>query len=434
MGRLFRSSADRRFSGRAMAIVAMLLVGSAHACQPAEPQQLRSTKRFNDLRDESTPDCGATRQGLEQFWVSLTKALLGSSNVVVSPAGISGALAMSYAGASGNTARELSSVLGGGRPVEPQFHTCMALQRLALDSGLHSAHRSAFELHMRSAIWLRRGLIAEPRFLDKLSAYYDSGAQMLDFERAAADAATAINRWASDQTSGQIHDLVSPASLAPETSALLVQAVYLRAEWARPFPASNTFTAEFQRFDGSSVGVATMHHTVSIRFVEAEAYKAAAFPYADRDWSMLIVLPDSGHRSELVNHLSSLWLRELVSRLQERPVAVALPKFKLRSSLESLRDVLQALGVRDAFSERSADFSALSRTHAIHLADLKQQALLAVDERGTEAAAVAAAHTAVASADPSEQMETFYADHPFLFFVVGPDNTIMFAGQVADPS
>lgn len=366
----------------------------------------------------------------------LSKAALTSDqNKVLSPAGVSSVLAMAFAGAAGNTQRELGLLLSGGAPEAADFHLCLkqGWDALAFRAFAEVADSELQLLHA-NGLWLRRGLAVKAAFLDTLSSNYDAGVQLVDFEGAPERTATAINDWAAKQTRGHISRIVSADTLLPDTSALLVQAIYLRARWARPFGVMSTYPGAFRKPDGSTVRASMMHDKVSFPYAAGDGFAAVALPYTRPGWSLWVVLPEVGRLREVRNTLSREWFRGLLPRLQERRLELALPKFNLRSDAVSLRAMLESFGVRDAFLRDSANFSAISATTPISLSDLTQSAAIRVDERGTEAAAATTAQTVASAAGPPEALTQFNADHPFLFFVVAPAGQIVFAGQVIDPT
>jgi serpin B len=106
-----------------------------------------------------------------------------------------------------------------------------------------------------------------------------------------------------------------------------------------------------------------------------------------------------------------------------------LPKFKLESG-SSLKASLEALGMKDAFTSERADFRDLSSGSNLFLSDVAQKAYVAVDEKGTEAAAVTSVVIGITAMlpQPSFQMKV---DRPFLFAIRDKSSgALLFLGAV----
>jgi len=118
-------------------------------------------------------------------------------------------------------------------------------------------------------------------------------------------------------------------------------------------------------------------------------------------------------------------------------VDVYLPKFKLRSQL-GLSDALKQLGMATAFSD-AADFSAMSSSEALKISEVIHQAVVDVDEKGTEAAAATAVVIMPTSAafpvrEPPQPI-LFRADHPFVFAIRDlRTGAIRFLGRMEQPA
>jgi serpin B len=90
------------------------------------------------------------------------------------------------------------------------------------------------------------------------------------------------------------------------------------------------------------------------------------------------------------------------------------------------------MGMPDAFSRGKADFSGMTGFHDFWIARVIHQAMIDVNEEGSEAAAA----TAVTMPTPTVAMRrpAFRADRPFIFMIVHkPTDSILFMGRVSNP-
>jgi len=86
----------------------------------------------------------------------------------------------------------------------------------------------------------------------------------------------------------------------------------------------------------------------------------------------------------------------------------------------------------EAFDPATADFSGMTDTAPLYIQEVVHQAFVAVDERGTEAAAATAVVAGTTSAPPRA---TLTVDRPFIFAILDrTTGATLFVGRVLDPS
>ena len=155
---------------------------------------------------------------------------------------------------------------------------------------------------------------------------------------------------------------------------------------------------------------------------------------------MLLVLPAEG--KTLVDLEQNLAKVSDITDVMEFPyfdkVRVFLPKFKIESSIELL-DPLMALGLKDMFDERVANFSGMTvGPEKLFVSKVIQKAFVEVKEEGTEAAAATVSMVGLLTSVPTlypPKIVTFKCDRPFMFFIRDhTTNMILFSGHVIDPS
>jgi serpin B len=358
----------------------------------------------------------------------------GGGNRAVSPASISTALAMAWAGARGGTAVQMQNALRFEGSPEAMM---AASGRLA--AALQDPTRPVV-FRIANRLFGEKSCEFAPVYLDATRAAFGAALEPVDFKRAAEKARLLINGWVEEKTEKRIRDLVPRGGVSRETRLVLVNAIYFLGDWAEPFAKEATRPAPFSISASAKKDVPTMHAVEPFRFVAKDALKAVELPYKGGQMSMLVVLPDAvDGLPSLEASLTGERLEGIVKSLASARVSVSLPKFEVDppGSLP-LGEALRALGMVDAFSPSQADFTGIADPpdprDRLFLSEAFHKAFVKVDEKGTEAAAATAVvmdRAAAIMAPPAE----FKADHPFLFFI--RDNAsgmVLFMGRVADPS
>jgi serpin B len=349
-------------------------------------------------------------------------------NVVCAPVSASIALAMAWAGARGETRREMARVLALGATGPERTHAGVAA---LLDSLNARDGHEGIALHVADRLWGQKDLPFQTDYLRLLNDRYGAPLESVDFAGATEQARTAINRWAATQTHDRIREILLPGDVDALTRLVLTNAVYLKAAWQVEFTKQRTADGPFAAPDGT-VAAKMMHNQASFRYARAPDVQILELDYRN-GLSMVIVLPDAKDGLDAVEGRLAgsyaAWLKALDYKL----IDLALPRWTVTSRLP-LGGFLAAMGMPTAFSLQ-ADFSGIATTRPLFIQKVLQQAFVNVDETGTEAAAV----TAVAMATSghgwsSARPIAFHADHPFLYLI--RDRTtgaVLFIGRVVDP-
>jgi len=365
-------------------------------------------------------------EGNARFALDLYHALTeaGSTNLFFSPYSISAALAMTYAGARGETERQMRDALWFTLPqqvLHPAFH--------ALDADLIGRIEGidGVRLSIANALWGQNAYPFLPEFLDRIETSYGAPIRRTEFAGDPEQARVDINEWVRGKTEGLISDLMAPGSITPETRLVLANAIHFLGTWKHPFDEELTQDAPFHRLDGSEVSVPMMVADASYRCTAGEGFLAVELPYAGDRLSMLILLPDEGMFGTFEAAFTAERLDAIVSQMYAQKVWLAMPRFELASEF-SLAGVLADLGMPDAFSS-GADFSGMDGTRDLFIDDVVHKAYVSVDEKGTEAVGA----TGVIMTLSLPQMVR--VDRPFLFLIRDVETgTILFMGRVTDPS
>ena len=359
----------------------------------------------------------------------------GRRNVVFSPASIAAALQMALCGAGGATAAQIAAALHLAGPDA-------ATDGLRLLSGVLSQAGDGTNVTLRApnTMWVQAGLPLEPGFTSRLRDAAALTVRPVDFRGAPRQARAQINELIAEQTAGKITDLLGPDAVSAATLLVLANAVYLKARWAFPFPASATADTPFYPGPdgnadaepaGSPLTVPMMRRTADLAYLRADGYQAVLLPYQDGRLAMAIVLPD-GPLPTLAPRLAG-GLGPLLAGAARQRVALSLPKFRQRAGF-GLIPVLRQLGVEDAFTD-AADFSGITAQERLFISAVVHQAYIDVDEQGTEAAAATAISMRPMAMRQEPDPIRMVVDRPFLFAIIDTATGLpLFLGQVTRPA
>jgi serpin B len=362
------------------------------------------------------------------FAINLYQALkTNDGNLIFSPASMSIALAMAYAGAATTTASEMASVMQFTLPPD-RLHPAFDALDLALTAAPPGAPENAFALTIANATWGQQGFPFLSTYLDLLAEYYGAGLRTVDFMNAPEPSRMAINAWVSEETDQQIPQLLPAGSIGSNTRLVLTDATYFNGDWQTPFDPdspSGTFHAT-----SGDVSVPMMSNKLSHPVWTGTGWTGVALPYVGGTTSMILVVPDAGTFADFEAALTADKLTAILAGQGVDGGPVVMPRFKF-STAESLAATLAIMGMPNAFTAATADFSGIDGQQDLFISDVVHQADIAVDEKGTTAAAA----TGVVFVDESYVVPAVVVDRPFLFFIVHqPTGAFVFAGRVTDPS
>jgi serpin B len=393
----------------------------------------KSDKERITAPDVADADIAQLIEGNSAFALDLYRALSrdGKSNLFYSPYSISLALAMTYAGARGETERQMADVLHfGPEQLHPAFNR-LDLELASRGQGAQSKDGEGFRLHIVNAIWGQDGFKFLNAFLDLLAENYGAGLRTLDFAQDPEAARSVINDWVNEQTEERIKDLIPRGVINPLTRLVLTNAIYFNAAWANPFDTEQTVDGTFHLLDGSKTTVPMMQQQALFGYAGRQGLKVVELPYDGHELSMVILLPEEGAFASMENDLDAKHISGLLDRLTYQEVTLTMPKFKVESDF-GLAETLQAMGMTDAFSS-NADLSGMDGTQELFIQDVVHKAFVDVDEAGTEAAAATAVIIAL-KAMPRQPVQVTI-DRPFVFFIRDiQTNTVLFVGRIVDPT
>lgn len=415
-------------------MVMVLLASTLLACgQPAAGAVIRSSKQRITSPQVSQTDEQALVDGNSAFAFNLYQSLKGQSgNLFFSPFSISLALAMTYAGARGQTETQMAGALRYTLPQDRLHPAFNALDLALLNRAKNPQDTKAegFKLNIVNAIWGQKGYQFLPAYLDTLAQNYDAGLRVLDFQKAREQSRVTINDWVAEQTANRIKDLIPQGSINELTRLVLTNAIYFKAAWLNQFNKDSTSNGAFHLDGGATVTVPMMRQSEEFNYAEGQGYQAVELPYVGRQLSMVILLPASGNFSAFENALTVQKADAIIKSLGNRQVNLVMPKFTFESSF-GLKSALSGMGMPVAFSD-FADFSGMSGGKDLLIQDVVHKAFVGVDENGTEAAAATAVIVGVTSM-PANPVDVTI-DRPFIFLIRDiPTGAVLFLGRVVNP-
>jgi len=345
------------------------------------------------------------------------------SNVFISPLSASFALGMTLNGAAGTTADQMRTALQfGGTPqseINGGYKSLVALLR-SLDPGV--------TMEVANAIWYRQGFPFLPAFFDTTRAYFDARVQGLDFNDAPASLAT-INGWVSGATHARIPAVLD--EIRPEHVMFLINAIYFKGGWRLKFDPTKTTASTFTAAGGAREPMQLMYRLDTVSYAETATYQAADLPYGNSAFTMIVLLPKPGTDVEsLAASLTPSAWQALTAGLQTRKIELSLPKLTLKYE-RKLNDDLRALGMMAPFVKGGADFTMMAPAPTgrdLYIDFVKQNTFVAIDEEGTEAAAVTTVGIGATSLPSYPVMRV---DRPYLFVLRERlTGTLLFMGKI----
>ncbi len=354
----------------------------------------------------------------------------GEGNLFFSPYSISTCLAMTYAGARGDTEKQMAQVLHFGTN-QDQLPVLFG----ALQKQLNEAQKKQeIQLNVANGLWAQEGHPFLPAFLKIARQQYEAKLNQADFRANADSVGSEINDWVSAKTKGKITNLIPPGMLNAMTRLVLVNAIYFKGHWTTQFKKSNTADAPFSVTGERKVQTPLMNITEDYKYAEPEGLQVLELPYVGKDVSMVVLLPrETDGLKQLEDSLTGPKLDEWLAQLRSQKVHVFLPKFKLTGQF-GLANTLASMGMPAPFSPQ-ADFSGMDGTHDLYISAVVHKAYVDVNEEGTEAAAATGVVATARAVRRPEPIPVFRADHPFIFLIRDTHSgSVLFLGRMVEPS
>ena len=350
-----------------------------------------------------------------------------AENPVLSPLSAYLCLAMLMPGANENTKAEFEKILGADWDYVSALAADIAAQ-LEKTGG-------STKLDLANSIWTDDDkAVIEEEWLKTVKAYF--GPDIYSADLPSDGALKAINKWVNDKTNGMIPKL-HDENYDKDTIMVLLNALYMKAEWAHKFEGQDTYDREFTKADGSAVTVPFMNMFEAYEsYIKTEDAEGIMLPYDDGRLAFIALKPGSGDARGYASSLTGAKLKELIAAAKaDTFVTVNMPKFSTGYSVY-LTDALKAMGMTDAFDPDLADLTGAGRgvDGPLYISYVFQKVKVDVNEEGTEAAAVTEIATAERCALPADEPIVLTFDKPFVYAIVDTKTGVpLFAGVMENP-
>ena len=398
--------------------LALNLTGCAHSIAATDLMAGIVPRTQSDV-PETVPD--ASCAAAADFAVRLFRQTYDGNNTLLSPLSVLTALAMTANGARGETRAQMERVFGMTIEELNAFFTIYLNLLRSDENG---------KLSLANAIWLRdvEGFTVKADFLQTNADVYGAGAYRAKFD---ATTVKDVNRWVKDHTDGMIDEIID--RLYPDDLAVLVNALAFDAKWEKPYEKnSQRSSGVFHREDGVDVNVTFLSNTESLYLSDGDRAVGFIKPYEGGRYAFAALLPDKG--IPLPDYLASLdgeKITALLKNAKRLSVETKLPKFETKYGV-NLNTVLPEMGMTDAFSAGSADFTGITET-PFYIGDVLHKTYIEVGEQGTRAGAVTVVKGKSASAS-ADEVPSVILDRPFVYLLFDTETNIpFFIGVLNDP-
>lgn len=344
-----------------------------------------------------------------------------NQNTLISPLSIQLALAMTANGADGNTKTELEQLLAGTFGMEDLNKYLYTYVK-----GLPTAED--YKVNIANSIWFKDDANAfqpEQDFLQTNADYYGAKISASPFDD---NTVTDMNNWVEENTDGMIKEIIDEI---PSSAVMyLINAIAFDAKWEKAYTTKSISDREFYTFDGTAQSVQMMSSEESL-YLEDDKAKGFIKPYKNNKYSFVALLPKESGEEAFYDYIESLTpenVRDILQNVEKVEVETSLPKFSSEYSL-SMQNVLESLGVKEAFDGAKADFSMLGKAEDnIYISQVVHKTFIEVDENGTKAAAVTGVEVDTECEHPS-----VYLNRPFVYMIIDNETNLpIFIGTLIE--
>jgi serpin B len=397
---------------------------------------------------DSSAAANATNQlGLELY----RQCAAPDENLCISPYSIQSALAMTFGGADGETRAEMMRVLhypGDGDAIHASFSSLQKSLEETAKKSKEDVQRARqlggpsepITLAIANRLFPQTGYNFRDSFRALITKFYEGAFEPLDFRKNPDAARQHINKWVAERTRDRIRDLIPPDGVNATTRLVLANAVYLKAPWQSEFSDAFTKPRPFHVRGGTPVDVPMMRQQKHFGYARKSGFTVVGLPYVGAELQFLIFLPnDTKGLNTLEAKITSDTLGQC-AHLEDQMVELYLPRFKFEPPTIPLAAKLRALGLKSMFDQPagSANFDRMAPRKPddyLAVSEVFHKTFIAVDEKGTEAAAATAVTMLMQGlAIQLPKPIVIKVDRPFLYAIQHvPSGACLFIGRVTDP-
>ena len=399
----------------ALLLVLAMALGMT-ACNQVSANDLMKdvpAKAVDVLPDMDAGAAAAAIFGVRLFQTSMEEG----KNTLISPLSVLYALAMTANGADGETLTQMEKVLG--MDVDKLNSYMLAYLDLLPES-------KDYKMSLANSIWFKDdpNFAVEQSFLQTNADYYGAGAYKAAFDEGTRND---INNWVKEHTDGMIPEIID--EIPDEAIMYLVNALAFDAKWADEYEEHQIREGRFTMEDGTRQDV-DMMHSEEYTYLEDDLATGFIKYYKDRKYAFVAMLPNEGVTvSQYVDSLTGEHLRELMNNPQNLTVFASIPKFETEYDIE-MSEVLQEMGMTDAFDWRVADFSRLGTYNVdgmnICINRVLHKTFISVSEQGTRAGAATAVEMVAEGAMEIVEFKEVVLDRPFVYMLIDCETNLPF--------
>lgn len=396
---------------------------------PAEKQQTGTEVQLpTEVKAPTEVQELSREDALWQFSHQLFGETIEETNPVLSPVSAYLAMGMAGLGAKGDTLAEFEAVLGR----DMQEVAGQLVQQIPV--WLTSEDEESL-LTVANSAWIDDEMVPEETWLSAVSDVY--GAEVFRTVLSGNQARKDINQWVEKSTHSLIKNFLGE-NLDEKNRLVLLNAVYFKGKWKHDFKERNTFKEAFTKADGTEKQVDMLHaYNQEEYYVKNERMDGVVLDYQDGSMAFVALKPVNGESvRELYEKLTQEEWNALLDSGEKTTMNLKMPKFETECDVK-LNDALIHMGIQKAFRQTEADFSGLGtgkNGSTLCIDQVRQKAVVKLDEKGTEAAAVT-----IVQMTESECIELVppievYFDEPFLYMIMEKESrTPLFIGIMDEP-
>ncbi|CAD0199755.1 unnamed protein product [Chrysodeixis includens] len=382
-----------------------------------------------------------------------------NENLVISPSGIAGVLAMALLGTVGTTYSEVAETLGFSQDiiVNRKNHEQFGALLQALNTNVSSKTLYADAIFVDDNTQLRE------IYRKYLNDVYGGDVLSTDFQQA-EQATLSINEWVRNHTEGKIETLFAEP-LPPVTKVVLLSTLYFKGQWDQPFVPDATMKLPFNRTKDEVMADLMLNFgKFRYSFASRHGLHILAMPYNDSETTMYALMPIFPNELSILDLMESLDYKkidEIINGMSVKQCVVRFPKMDIRSTVK-LQDALQTMGIRSIFTPGLANFALMVNSNmvvnkteeeiitsidqgqiqtkgvtdlvnnlpnpGIHIDYIVHDVKMTINEYGTEAVAATGALL-------SRSAQRFYTDSPFYMFIRNEKTKLVtFSAVIFDPT
>lgn len=403
-------------------IAGIMLSGCSKSNTPEEAEKRQQSNVQHPI-ELAAPVANVFTDFSFHFFKALQSETEAGKDIFVSPLSLHIALGMLINGAQGDTKSQIIKALRSERLSQEELNNAYKTLLTELPKA-----DPLVKMALANAIFYKNGFTVEAPFLNTMKNTFDAQITGLPFIPSDKDI---INKWASDNTNGKIPKVLE--EIKPEHIMFLMNALYFKGDWRSKFDKKDTKNQPFYMEKGGEKTVKMMNLTDTFQIASSDNFTALQMPYGNGQFCATLILPNTGKSlASVFSEMNADTWGQLQNSFRINAVEVSLPKFKLEQEFQ-LNNTLQNMGMIKAFDTRNAELQGISKNRQLYVDFVKQNTFAAVDEEGTEAAAVTTIGIGLTSAGP-QMPPKFICNRPFGFIISEKtSNTILFMGRIMDP-